>query len=114
MSRVYTHAQDPFVGLAESIVTSATIDTRYAFDVTVSWRTTSGTTSINTYQLSNDPARNFESITEATWSHWTTYGTIGGFSGSTTFDPPLGFRWARILRENSGATFDVDINVLFR
>ena len=106
----------PFIGLAESAVTSTIIDTRLAFDVTVSFNTTSGTTSAHTYQISNDAAGVPASGTpaEASWSHWTVFGDVTWASGSTTFDPPLGYAWARVLRDVSNGSFDIDIHVLYR
>ncbi len=117
MSR-YAAFQNPFLRLAESAVTSNLVDTRYAFDVTLSWRTTSGTTSITTYQISNgDGLKNTSSIPETSWSDWTVLGTIG-ITGQpslvTTLDPPLGYRWARILRENSGASLEIFMNLQYR
>jgi hypothetical protein len=119
MSRVYNIFVNPFQGLAESITTSNVVDTRFAFDITLSWRTTSGVTSVLTYQTSNDNTNLHGTITEATWSDWTVIGTTGGFSGSSTLDPPLGYGWARILREvppasASSASFAIDMNVLYR
>ena len=118
MSRQHASFQNPFRGLAESATTSNVIDTRLTFDVTLSWRTTSGTTSTTTYQLSNgDGLRNTQAIPETSWSDWTVFGNTG-VSGQpslvTTLDPPLGYRWARILRENSGASFEVFMNLQFR
>ncbi len=119
MSRGPYHAsyQDPFRGLAVSAVTSNLIDTRAAFDVSLSWRTTSGSSSVNTYQISNASGFNM-SIPETTWSDWTVFGD-GSIpatqpSGVSTFEPPLGYRFARILKELSGASFEINVNILYR
>jgi len=121
MTRAYDRFYRPFTGQVESDSTSSVIDTRYAFDVTVSWRTTSGTTSIFTYQISND----FDGVAasanpaDASWSDWTAFGDSSLFgvnSLTSTFDPPLGYAWARLLRENraSSSSMDIDIHVLYR
>lgn len=94
----YTRFRNPYNGLAESVATSLVVDTRDCFDLTVSWRTISGATSRVTYQISND--HGFDSaLSEHMWSNWTVFGTIGVGSGATTFDPPLGYRWARTIRQ---------------
>ncbi len=35
-------------------------------------------------------------------------------SGVTTFEPPLGYRFARIQAEQSGASFEINVNILYR
>ncbi len=113
----YGHPQDPFRGLAVSALTSNVMDTRGAFDITLSWRTTSGNTSINTYQISNASGFNML-IPETTWSDWTNFGDqvipATQPSGVTTFEPPLGYRFARIQAEQSGASFEINVNILYR
>jgi hypothetical protein len=107
---------NPYQDLAASIVTSNLIDTRDAFDLTLSWRTASGTSSVLSYQISNasqNPAFG-ESIPEASWSHYTLFGLLGIPSTSTFFEPPLGFRWARCLRTVSGGSYVIEINKFVR
>lgn len=104
---------DPYVGLAASVVTSDTVDTRDAFNLTLSWRTSSGTSSILSYQVSNSslgPA----SVPEASWSHYTIFGLTGLGATSATFAPPTGYRWARVVRTVSNASYVVEINKLVR
>ena len=43
---------DPYAGLAASIVTSNVLDATDAFDISLSWHTASGTSSVFTYQVS--------------------------------------------------------------
>lgn len=106
MGRPINVVIDPFDGVSESGVTSNVIDVRDAFDHTISWRTTSGTTSINTIQISVNTFRSFNqaSIPEGSWSNWSTFGDS---QLSQTINPPLGETHVRILRENSGASFEV-------
>ena len=119
MSRGPYHASylDPFRGKDVSAVTSAIIDTRAAFDLTLSWRTTSGVSSVNTYQISNASGFNML-IPETTWSDWTVFGDgvipANQPSGVSTFEPPLGYRFARVLKELSGASFEINVNILYR
>jgi hypothetical protein len=110
---------DPFSGVPESVVTSNVISTRFAFDLTVSHYTTSGVTSTMTYETSNASANPFTggTINEAAWSQWTSFGSYAmphPTSKATTFDPPLGYRWARIVRENSGASHQINVHRLER
>jgi hypothetical protein len=61
------------------------------------------------------PATN--GIPEVAWSQWTSFGSYAmphATSIATTFDPPLGYRWARVMRENSGASHQIWINRLER
>ncbi len=118
MSRQHASFQNPFRGLAESAVTSNIVDTRLAFDVTLSYRTTSGVTSVHTYQISNgDGLRNTQAIPETSWSDWTNFGTTvitNQPSFVTTFDPPLGYRWARVLRDLSLGSIEIFMNLQYR
>jgi hypothetical protein len=105
---------DPFSGVAVSTTTSNVISTRYAYDLTVSYFTTSGVTSTLTWEISNSSMNPFigETIPEGSWSQWTSFGSYAvphATSKATTFDPPLGYRWARIVREASGATFAITV-----
>ena len=109
---------NPFQGVAESAVTSNTIDTRYAFDIGCSFYTASGTTNEHYWWISNDLAPYTHSdgahtVTEATWSRFTTFADVdAAVSGASFFDPPLGFRWARITRETSRASVTVYVNIM--
>lgn len=105
MSRNAWLYRDPYEGLAASVVTSHILDTRDAFDQSISWYTTAGSTSTFTVQLSNHSARigigsEGSAIAEASWSNFTTVTP----SGSSFMQPPLGFRYLRILRTVSGAS----------
>jgi hypothetical protein len=106
---------DPFSGVAVSALTSNVVSTRLAFDLTVSYFTVSGTTSTLTWEISNSTINDVfhgGTIPEASWSQWTSFGSYAQphvSSKATTFDPPLGYRWARILREGSGATFNITV-----
>jgi hypothetical protein len=117
---------DPFSGLDESVVTSNVISTRFAFDLTLSRWTNSGTTSQLTYWISNASGNVHHSvhgsgvtpstlaIPEVAWSQWTGFGHADASSEASTLDPPLGYRWARITRLGSGATFEIALNRLER
>ena len=110
---------DPFSGVAESALTSNVVSTRFAFDLTVSHFTTSGVTSWMTWEISNASAEHFrgETIPEAAWSGWTSFGSYSvphPTSKATTFDPPLGYRWARVLRTASGASHSITVARLER
>ncbi len=106
---------DPFSGVAVSALTSNVISTRYAYDLTVSYFTVSGVPSTHTWEVSNSSINDVfhgGTIPEASWSEWTSFGSYAvphATSKATTLDPPLGFRWARILREGSGATLDITV-----
>ena len=120
---------NPFAGLVESCVTSNPVSTRFAFDLTLSRWTYSGTTSHLTYWISNASGNPHHSvhgsgvtpatlaIPEQAWSEWTgfAYNDAVG-SQASTLDPPLGYRWARITRENreSSASYNIEINRLER
>lgn len=112
MARTVYVPINPFDGVAESAITSELIDLRDAFDWSFSYYTTSGTVSAHTLQLSN--AVGPESIAEASWSNWTQFGKTGLGSVATTKFPPLGVRYARILRAASGASITININKLVR
>lgn len=102
--RNFQVALDPYDGVAESGVTSNVLDTRDAFDFTVSTYTSAGTASLLTYQVSNwtgdigNPRD--ASIPEASWSNWTTFTP----SAATVLAPVLGAGYARILRTPSLAS----------
>lgn len=107
----FVRVQDPFAGLASTATRSNIVDSRSAFDLSLSFRTTSGTTSYWTYQISNDTARADRSIAENSWSDWTAIGDITRpSSGVSLLSPPLGFRYHRIIR-SSGASWQFYINV---
>jgi hypothetical protein len=118
---------NPFGPLDESVVTSNVVSTRFAWDITASYYTTSGTTDEYKWWVSNASGNvhdgthgsgvtpSINGIPEASWSHWTSFGHIdAAVSGASFIDPPLGFRWARITRENSGASIVVQLNRLER
>ena len=98
-------AVDPYAGLAESIVTSNVLDARDAFDIGFSWYTTSGTSSVFTYQVSNTSVEGVGSIPAASWSNWT---FVVPTSGASVMEPPLSYGYARLLRTTSGASFQFD------
>lgn len=95
---MFHNREDPYRGLAVSVVTSNPMHTRDAFDLSVSWHTTAGSSSTFTYQVSN--ATSIEAIAEKEWSNVTSFfPSVGSY-----FQPPLGFRYARILRSVSGSS----------
>jgi hypothetical protein len=111
---------NPFSNLSESVVTSNAFFTGAAFNLTLSYRTDSGVTSTLTWQISDDEGDAHDEthgsgltpstcgIAEASWSHYTSFGSVEQLSETfptKTLSVPLGYRWARILRENSGASF---------
>ena len=112
MARTVHSYTDPFRDVAESGKTSAVIDLSDAFDWSLSYYTTDGTVSLHTLQLSNAP--DIENIPEASWSAWTHFGKTGLGSLATIKFPPLGLRYARILRIASGASLTININKLVR
>lgn len=112
MARTVPAFTNPFAGVAESAKTSGVIDLRDAFDWSYSYYTSGGTTSAHTLQLSN--AYDIESIPEASWSNWTQFGKTGLGSVATIKFPPLGVRFARILRTASLASLTIDINKLVK
>ena len=112
MARTVPAHTNPFKGIAESALTSGVIDLRDAFDWSFSYYTTSGTVSQHTLQLSN--ADDVENIPEASWSNWTKFGTTALLSVATIKFPPLGVRFARILRKGSTASLVININKLVR
>ena len=92
---------NPFDGLADaSHLTSNVIDTRDAFDITLSYRTTSGTTTTFTYQVSN--AHKQDDIAAASWSTYTSY--VFTASGTSSMEPPLGYRYARVIKVDGSAS----------
>lgn len=98
--------QNPYQDLAASVVTSNLIDQRDAFDVTISLYTTAGTASAFTVQLSNWSTNPDGVSATVGWSNWTTITP----SVATVIQPPLGFRYSRILRTVSGSSLVFDIN----
>lgn len=102
-ARIY---ENPYSGLDESAITSNVLDFRDAFDGSLSWYTTSGTSSVFTLQVSGDqgPAA---SVVEASWSDWT---VVPLASGASAMEPPLSYPWARIVRTCSGASMHFDFN----
>ena len=112
MARTVPAYTDPFSGVAESGKTSNVLDLRDAFDWSFSYYTTGGTVSLHTLQLSN--AADPENIAEASWSAWTHFGKTGLGSLATIKFPPLGVRFARVLRVASGASLVINVNKLVR
>ena len=94
--------ENPYSGLAESVVTSKVIDVRDAFDLSVSLWTSAGTASPITYQVSNWTGRIGQdgNPPEATYSDWTNFTP----SATTVLAPLLGAAYARILRTPSLAS----------
>lgn len=90
-----------------SNTTSEVIDVRDAFDYTISAATSAGTTSVFTVQLSNWTGRALidGDPPEATYSDWTSVAP----SAATVIHPPLGVRYARVLKGPTG-TFTVRYN----
>ena len=89
---------NPFAGVAESVTSSNVIDLRDAFDFSVSWYTTSGTTTDIDWQVSNYSMK--DSIPEAAWSTWTSLVV----SEASFLQPPLGVAFGRLVRTASGAS----------
>ena len=117
MARVYSVHVNPYKDLEESIVTSNVFDVSDAFDISVSWFTTSGATSLVTYQISNSGQRDSGDIPEASWSRWTRFGDVvaaGGGSEASIFFPPLGARHVRMIRKVSNASITIDVNKMVR
>lgn len=96
---------NPFAGLAESVLTSNVLDCRDAFDISLSFNTTSGTSSVFTYLVSNSSVDNPASVPQTSFSHWT---LVIPPSGVSVLEPPLSFRWAAIKRPASGASWQFD------
>jgi len=95
---------NPFRGLAESVITSNPLDCRDAFDISLSFQTTSGTSSVFTYLVSNHSGHP-DTIPQTSWSHWT---LVIPPSGVSVLEPPLSFRYAAIMRPASGASWQFD------
>ena len=120
MARMIYNSTDPFSGVAVSAVTSDTIDVRDAFDVMISWRTTSGLTSRVTLQMYVANAGVPETFVEGRWSNWTKFGETAStpVSLSSLIIPPLGVGYLRFLRQVAGApsqtTFDIHVGRLIR
>jgi hypothetical protein len=112
MARTVPAFINPFAGIAESAKTSNVLDLRDAFDWSLSYYTISGTVSQHTLQLSN--AAELETIPEASWSNWTKFGTTALLSVATVLFPPLGVRFARIVRKGSTASLVINVNKLVR
>lgn len=91
---------NPYQGLAASIVTSNPIDFRDALACTFSWYTTAGTVSAHTLQASNSSAE-IDAIPAASWVNYVAY---GGVAPAAIVDVPDRFRYGRILRVVSGST----------
>jgi hypothetical protein len=94
---------NPFQGVAESATSSNVLDCRDAFDISLSFRTLSGTSSVLSYWVSNSSVNHPDLVAENSWSHWT---TIIPPSGVSVLEPPLSFRWARVSRPASGASWE--------
>jgi hypothetical protein len=111
--------QNPYDGLAASVVTSHIIDTRDAFDMSLTAYIASGTSSLFTYQVSNNSAGGVPSslsgIPEASWSNWTLYvAPSGNSSFASCLELPISYRWGRIVRTVSGASFVIEVNKQIR
>ena len=115
MARTVWNSSDPFANIAVSVVTSDVIDVRDAFDVMISWRTTSGLTSRCTLQMYVAEAGVPAVFVEGRWSNWTKFGetTSTPASLSSLIIPPLGIGHIRILRQVAGApsqtSFDIHV-----
>lgn len=96
---------NPFSELAESVLTSNTLDCRDAFDISMSFLTTSGTSSVLTYLVSNSSVERPELVPQTSFSHWT---LIVPPSGVSVMEPPLSYRWAAVKRPASGASWQID------
>ena len=90
-----------------SVSTSEVIDVRDAFDYSISAYTSAGTTSVFTVQISNWTGSSIihGDVPNATFSDW----TVATPSGATVIHPPLGVRYARVLKGPTG-TFVVSYN----
>ena len=115
MARYASVPINPFDGLADSAVTSNTVPIWDAFDWTLSFRTTAGSGSTLTWQLSNATGDAFSDpvVPEVSWSDWTVVGQSGvALSGTTWLEGPLGARYVRFLR--SDASQVVELNKVIR
>lgn len=102
---------DPYEGLAASIVTSNVIDARGVYDLTLSVRTISGTSSVLSVELSNSTYETISDIPEASWSHYTHIGLV---SGKSVYALPDGVRYQRIRRTVSGGSYVLEGNKYVR
>ena len=98
---------DPYDGLAASIVTSHVIDTRAADRFTLSVRTSSGTSSVLSYEVSNSTL-GIGDIDANSWSHVTLFGLV---SGKTVLQPIVGAAWARVIRTVSNASYILEAHI---
>lgn len=96
---------NPFAGLAESVLTSNVLDCRDAFDISMSFNTTSGTSSVLTYLVSNSSVESPALVPQTSFSQWT---LIVPPSGVSVLEPPLSFRYAAVKRPASGASWQID------
>jgi hypothetical protein len=96
---------NPFAGVAESALTSNVLDCRDAFDISMSFNTTSGTSSVLTYYVSNSSVEKPGDVPQTSFSAWT---TIVPPSTVSVFEPPLSFRWAVVKRPASGCSWQID------
>lgn len=109
--------RDPFDRLAASVVTSNVLDTRDAYDVSATCYIASGTSSLWTYQVSNNSntLSTLSSIPEAAWSNWTVYvAPSGNSSFASCLELPISYRFARIIRTVSGASMVIEWNKQIR
>lgn len=97
--------ENPFRGLAESVLTSNTLDCRDAFDISLSFQTTSGTSSVFTLLVSNSSVENPALVPQTSYSHWT---LVVPPSTVSVLEPPLSYRWMAIKRPASGASWQFD------
>ncbi len=115
MARTFWNSSDPFAGVTVSGVTSGVIDVRDAFDIMISWRTTSGATSRCTLQMYVADAGVPAAFVEGRWSNWTQFGENAPNppSVSSLVIPPLGIGHLRFLRQVAGApsqtSFDIHV-----
>jgi hypothetical protein len=109
MSRVLWVQINPFNGVAESAVTSNVFDLRDAVEWTFSWRTTSGTTSAHTLQLSNSSVRiGLDTVPPASFINDKTFGT----GSPDLIEPSMSARYGRMLRDVSNATLAIEVHKL--
>jgi hypothetical protein len=85
------------------------LDTTDAFDVSATCYIASGTSSLWTYQVSNSSLSRGGAHPEAAWSNWTLYvAPSGNSSFASCLELPISYRYARIIRTVSGASFVID------
>ena len=100
MNAIVSSWLNPYSGVAVSAVTSNVVDVTRTLAWTFSWRTTAGSVSTHTLQLScsNDSTAGFVNS------------TVFGTGTPAVIEGQNAVRWARFQREPSGASVTIDLN----